>query len=148
MVPPRRQPCRRAPHSCEGRPQLLAGEPDDEILADLPYLESDDITAVLAFAARWNEPVPEKPKHLGPVADLGISIAEAGVFARLGQRHRSPSARKIELPWNSARSIAAIVVVIYNLKVALPSSAHIGHEGHSSETSTRSRRRCGWNSWW
>jgi uncharacterized protein (DUF433 family) len=34
---------------------LAAGATHDEILADYPYLEPDDITAVLAFAARQND---------------------------------------------------------------------------------------------
>jgi uncharacterized protein (DUF433 family) len=34
---------------------LAAGATHDEILADYPYLEPDDIAAVLAFAARQND---------------------------------------------------------------------------------------------
>lgn len=34
---------------------LAAGATPDEILADYPYLETDDITAVLEFAARQND---------------------------------------------------------------------------------------------
>ena len=34
---------------------LAAGADRSEILADYPYLESDDITAVLEFAARQND---------------------------------------------------------------------------------------------
>ena len=34
---------------------LAAGATRDEILEDYPYLESDDITAVLAFAALQND---------------------------------------------------------------------------------------------
>ena len=34
---------------------LAAGARRDEILADYPFLEDDDITAVLAYAARSNE---------------------------------------------------------------------------------------------
>ena len=34
---------------------LAAGATHDEILVDYPYLEPDDITAVLAFAARQND---------------------------------------------------------------------------------------------
>jgi uncharacterized protein (DUF433 family) len=34
---------------------LAAGATRDEILADYPYLEPDDITAVLEFAARQND---------------------------------------------------------------------------------------------
>ena len=34
---------------------LAAGATHDEILADYPYLEPDDITAVLAFAAHQND---------------------------------------------------------------------------------------------
>ncbi len=34
---------------------LAAGATADEILADYPYLESDDISAVLEFAARQND---------------------------------------------------------------------------------------------
>jgi uncharacterized protein (DUF433 family) len=34
---------------------LAAGATHDEILADYPYLEADDITAVLEFAARQND---------------------------------------------------------------------------------------------
>ena len=34
---------------------LAAGATHDEILSDYPYLESDDITAVLEFAARQND---------------------------------------------------------------------------------------------
>lgn len=34
---------------------LAAGAPRDEILQDYPYLEPDDITAVLEFAARQND---------------------------------------------------------------------------------------------
>jgi uncharacterized protein (DUF433 family) len=34
---------------------LAAGATHDEILADYPYLEPDDITAVLEFAARQND---------------------------------------------------------------------------------------------
>lgn len=33
---------------------LAAGETRDQILADYPYLEAGDITAVLEFAARQN----------------------------------------------------------------------------------------------
>jgi uncharacterized protein (DUF433 family) len=57
------------PEVCGGRPcirglrirvkdilDLLAvGATHEEILADYPYLESDDISAVLAFAARQND---------------------------------------------------------------------------------------------
>ena len=34
---------------------LAAGVPNDEILADYPYLESDDITAALEFAAQQSD---------------------------------------------------------------------------------------------
>lgn len=34
---------------------LAAGAPREEILADYPFLEDDDITAVLAYAARSND---------------------------------------------------------------------------------------------
>ena len=34
---------------------LAAGAPRDEILEDYPYLEPDDITAVLEFAALQND---------------------------------------------------------------------------------------------
>jgi uncharacterized protein (DUF433 family) len=34
---------------------LAAGAARDEILADYPYLDDEDITAVLAFAARQND---------------------------------------------------------------------------------------------
>jgi uncharacterized protein (DUF433 family) len=34
---------------------LAAGATTDEILADYPYLESEDIAAVLEFAARQND---------------------------------------------------------------------------------------------
>jgi uncharacterized protein (DUF433 family) len=34
---------------------LAAGATREEILADYPYLEADDITAVLEFAARQND---------------------------------------------------------------------------------------------
>ena len=34
---------------------LAAGATREEILADLPYLEPDDIVAVLEFAARQND---------------------------------------------------------------------------------------------
>jgi uncharacterized protein (DUF433 family) len=34
---------------------LAAGASREEILADYPYLEPDDITAVLEFAARQND---------------------------------------------------------------------------------------------
>jgi uncharacterized protein (DUF433 family) len=34
---------------------LAAGATHEEILADYPYLDSDDIAAVLAFAARQND---------------------------------------------------------------------------------------------
>ena len=34
---------------------LAAGATRDEILAEYPYLEPDDITAVLEFAARQND---------------------------------------------------------------------------------------------
>ncbi len=54
------------PHQCGGRPcirgmrmrvkdileLLAAGASREEILADYPYLEPEDITAALAFAAR------------------------------------------------------------------------------------------------
>ena len=54
------------PHQCGGRPCLLgmrmrvkdilellaAGASREEILADYPYLEPEDITAALEFAAR------------------------------------------------------------------------------------------------
>jgi uncharacterized protein (DUF433 family) len=43
-------------HSCEGRPRVARdGATPAEILADYPYLQSDDITAVLQFAARQND---------------------------------------------------------------------------------------------
>jgi uncharacterized protein (DUF433 family) len=34
---------------------LAAGVPNKEILADYPYLESDDITAALEFAAQQSD---------------------------------------------------------------------------------------------
>ena len=34
---------------------LAAGATNDEILSDYPYLEAEDITAVLEFAARQND---------------------------------------------------------------------------------------------
>jgi uncharacterized protein (DUF433 family) len=34
---------------------LAAGATNDEILADYPYLEPDDVTAVLTFAAHQND---------------------------------------------------------------------------------------------
>ena len=41
---------------------LAAGATRDEILADYPYLEADDIAAVLEFAAKQNDyPVPRNP---------------------------------------------------------------------------------------
>ena len=57
------------PSLCGGRPTsrgmrirvkdvldlLAAGADRSEILADYPYLESDDITAALEFAARQND---------------------------------------------------------------------------------------------
>jgi uncharacterized protein (DUF433 family) len=57
------------PQICGGRPTirglrirvkdvldlLAAGAGRDEILADYPYLEADDITAVLEFAALQND---------------------------------------------------------------------------------------------
>lgn len=57
------------PQTCGGRPTirglrirvkdvldlLAAGAGRDEILADYPYLEADDITAVLEFAALQND---------------------------------------------------------------------------------------------
>ncbi len=57
------------PKQCGGRPcirgmrirvkdildLLAAGVPCEEILADYPYLESDDITAALEFAARQSD---------------------------------------------------------------------------------------------
>lgn len=57
------------PQVCGGRPTvrglrirvkdvldlLAAGAGRDEILADYPYLEADDITAVLEFAALQND---------------------------------------------------------------------------------------------
>jgi uncharacterized protein (DUF433 family) len=57
------------PEVCGGRPcirgyrlrvsdvleLLAAGAPRDEILADYPFLEDEDITAVLAYAARAND---------------------------------------------------------------------------------------------
>ena len=57
------------PNLCGGRPTirglrirvkdvldlLAAGADREEILADYPYLEADDITAVLEFAARQND---------------------------------------------------------------------------------------------
>ena len=57
------------PNLCGGRPTirglrirvkdvldlLAAGADRSEILADYPYLEPDDITAVLEFAARQND---------------------------------------------------------------------------------------------
>ena len=35
--------------------RITAGATHDEFLADYPYLERDDITAVLTFAARQND---------------------------------------------------------------------------------------------
>ena len=57
------------PRTCGGRPcirglrvrvkdvldLLAAGAARDEILADYPYLEDEDITAVLEFATRQND---------------------------------------------------------------------------------------------
>ena len=57
------------PEQCGGRPcirglrirvrdvleLLAAGATREQILEDYPYLESDDITAVLEFAARQND---------------------------------------------------------------------------------------------
>ncbi len=57
------------PQQCGGRPcirgmrirvsdvldLLAAGASRDEIIADYPYLESDDITAVLQYAARQSD---------------------------------------------------------------------------------------------
>ena len=57
------------PQQCGGRPcirgmrirvsdvldLLAAGASRDEIIADYPYLESDDITAVLHYAARQSD---------------------------------------------------------------------------------------------
>ena len=57
------------PEQCGGRPcirgmrirvsdvldLLAAGAGRDEIIADYPYLESDDITAVLQYAARQSD---------------------------------------------------------------------------------------------
>ncbi len=57
------------PHQCSGRPcirglrirvkdvleLLAAGLSREEILADFPYLEPDDLTAVLEFAARQSD---------------------------------------------------------------------------------------------
>jgi uncharacterized protein (DUF433 family) len=39
---------------------LAAGASRDEILADYPFLESEDITAALEFAARQGDP-PDAP---------------------------------------------------------------------------------------
>jgi uncharacterized protein (DUF433 family) len=36
---------------------LSAGQPRDDIMLDYPYLEAEDIDAVLAFAARQPEPL-------------------------------------------------------------------------------------------
>ena len=58
-----------SPDICGGRPSirglrirvkdvldlLAAGATRDEILADYPYLEAEDIAAVLEFAARQND---------------------------------------------------------------------------------------------
>jgi uncharacterized protein (DUF433 family) len=58
-----------SPDICAGRPSirglrirvkdvldlLAAGATHDEILADYPYLEAADITAVLEFAAKQND---------------------------------------------------------------------------------------------
>jgi uncharacterized protein (DUF433 family) len=58
-----------SPDICGGRPSirglrirvkdvldlLAAGATREEILADYPYLEADDIAAVLEFAARQND---------------------------------------------------------------------------------------------
>lgn len=58
-----------SPDVCGGRPSirglrirvkdvldlLAAGATHDEILADYPYLEAEDIAAVLEFAARQND---------------------------------------------------------------------------------------------
>lgn len=58
-----------APDQCHGRPcirglrirvsdvlgLLAEGASQDEILRDYPYLEADDIRAVLAFAARQSD---------------------------------------------------------------------------------------------
>jgi uncharacterized protein (DUF433 family) len=57
------------PHICHGKPcirglrirvkdvldLLAAGATREEVLADYPYLEADDITAVLEFAAKQND---------------------------------------------------------------------------------------------
>jgi uncharacterized protein (DUF433 family) len=58
-----------SPQQCGGRPcirgmrirvrdvldLLAAGASRDEIIADYPYVESDDITAVLQYAARQSD---------------------------------------------------------------------------------------------
>ena len=58
-----------SPEICGGRPcvrglrirvkdvldLLAAGATHEEILADYPYLEADDITAILEFAAKQND---------------------------------------------------------------------------------------------
>jgi len=64
------------PKQCGGRPcirgmrirvkdvldLLAAGVPSEEILVDYPYLESDDITAALEFAARQSDhPIWRRP---------------------------------------------------------------------------------------
>ena len=57
------------PRQCDGRPcirgqrirvkdvleMLASGMPSEKILADYPYLEAGDITAVLEFAARQSD---------------------------------------------------------------------------------------------
>ena len=42
---------------------LAAGASREEILADYPYLEDEDITAVLEFAARQNGRAAQKVIH-------------------------------------------------------------------------------------
>lgn len=51
------RPCIRGMRVCvkDVLDLLAAGAAKDEILADYPYLEDEDITAVLEFAARQND---------------------------------------------------------------------------------------------
>ena len=56
---------------------LAAGATHDEILADYPYLQPEDITAVLEFAARQNDH-PVLRRRIGALPRRRPAAASAG----------------------------------------------------------------------
>ena len=118
------------PDQCGGRPCIrgmrirvqdileldAAGQSSEQILADFPYLEPEDLKAVLAYAARENAALHGQTATASlracPVDGQGFLRAEAGrqgAGAGVGvglQRHRGAT-EQLLLSWGSHRGRAA-----------------------------------------